>query len=184
LISRALALPNLQAYTSQRGGLLYSASALALFSRDFSAAGVLVDELGNIYQELGDAYKIWEHKFIRSGLLIGLGDYQTAIELLLEGRYVALEENLPVQVVEYFRQAFKLALDLSVQARVGAIYHGLGGGALQRGDLFDAANWMSLAVTIEKTTSYASRFMLDSLQERYLKALKERLDPTVFAANW
>ena len=241
LICRALALPNLQGHTRGRGSLLYSAGALALMSRDLSTASVLINELGTLYQELGDAYKIWEHKFIRSVLLIGLGDYQTAIDLLLEDcdklgdfdyavthvilasgalhlhqleqakeyiqeaqdhlkragewsypyivdclslqGYVALEEHLSLQAVAYFRQAFKLALDLSVQARLGVIYYGLGGAALQTGDLAGAVNWMSAAVTILKTVGDASRVWMDSFQERYLKELKDRLDPASFNAN-
>ena len=91
---------------------------------------------------------------------------------------------MPGEAAEYFRQAFKLALELSVQARVGIIYYGLGGVALQTGDLVIAANWMSLAVTIEKTTGSASRTMLDSLSQRYLSELQDRLDPTLFNTNW
>jgi predicted ATPase/class 3 adenylate cyclase len=242
LITRALTLPNLQAHDIRRWSLLYSASVLTMLARDFANAGVLIDELGIVSQKVGDAYKIWEHKFIRSVLLIGLGEYQSAIELLLADRnelndfdygvshvciasselqlrhleaakeyiqdaqfhlkragewtypyivdclsiqgYIALEESMPGEAAEYFRQAFKLALELSVQARVGIIYYGLGGVALQTGDLVIAANWMSLAVTIEKTTGSASRTMLDSLSQRYLSELQDRLDPTLFNTNW
>ena len=55
---------------------------------------------------------------------------------------------------------------------------------MQTGNLLGAVNWMSLAVTIQKTTGSTSRFMPDRLQERYLNELKSSFEPEVFNAMW
>ena len=55
---------------------------------------------------------------------------------------------------------------------------------MQTGNLLGAVTWMSLAVTIQKTTGSTSRFMPDRLQERYLKELKSRFEPEAFNAMW
>ena len=244
LISRALALPFTQALVSERWWVIYGAVALALFSRDFPAAGQLLDELGALSSLLNQKHFDFYHKFLKSLLFTGLGDFDAAVETVSEAPdpgeifskglfmmhlsvivlqthhyarvkeliqeaknnyqqvdnvtqtkpylidcasilgYTALEEHQPDLAVEQFRQAFKLALELSVFPRVGTIYQGLGVVAMQSGNLEESVHWMSLAETIAKATGLTARIMLDKLQERYMKELKDLLDPALFNAYW
>lgn len=240
LIARALALPNIQAHTAQRHDLLYSASALAIFARDFEAAREYIHEFGIIGLEL--RYNVFKQPWFYSFISAGLGDYEEAIDFLIESGldkddefgaaiylmmlaaytlqihdfstakeyatkaqdqfnqlwhpnpyvvdclsilgYVTLEENMPESALQHLSQAFQLALECSVQERLGSIYMGLGGAAMQTGDLISAVTWMSLAETIMKATGYVSRIMIDNIQERYLKGLKAKLSPQDFKPIW
>jgi predicted ATPase/DNA-binding SARP family transcriptional activator len=98
--------------------------------------------------------------------------------------YIALEEDNPGTARKHFEKGIWAAVSNFAQQRLGLIYAGLAGVALQQGNLYEAAQWFGIAEMTISTTGYYARFFPDVISQGYLAQVKSLLDPHTFRAAW
>jgi len=98
--------------------------------------------------------------------------------------YIALEQEKLQLAKTYFQQGIQTAVTNSVQQRLGMIFAGLGGVALRQGNSREAARRFGIAEMIFTTTGYYSRFLLETISQRYLAQVRTLLRPDAFQVAW